>query len=130
MLYSQCLKILGKPSKEITIEGIKRAIKQLELNPTDRRALSLAPGFMFEIGEIEESYDLINQALELYPDDAGVLFNAACQYAKDGNKEKALGILEIAVNKGFGNKNWLENDPDYDSLRSEPRFIEMMNKLK
>ena len=68
------------------------------------------------------------RAFELYPDDAGTLFNAACVYAKDGNKEHALSLLERAFAKGYGNKEWIEKDPDYVSLRNEPRFKALLLK--
>ena len=72
----------------------------------------------------------MNQALELYPEDAGVLINAACLFAKDGNTEQALNVLELAVGKGYGKKDWIEHDPDYDSLRNEPRFKALLSKLQ
>ena len=131
LLFAQSLRLLGNDkAEETTLEGINRARKQLELNPTDRRALSLTSGNLFEIGKREEAFQWINKAMELYPKDAGVLFNAACLFAKDGNKEKALGLLEIAAGKGFGKKEWIEHDPDYDSLRNEPRFQALLSKMR
>jgi adenylate cyclase len=130
LLLAQSLRVLGKEeAKEITLEGINRARKQLELNPSDRRVLSLAPGSLFEVGEREEAFQWMLKGLELYPEDAGVLINGTCLYAKDNNKEKALDLLEIAVGKGFGKKDWIEHDPDYDNLREEPRFKALMSKL-
>ena len=42
LLLSQSLGVLGKPDeKETQLEGLRRARKQLEINPDDRRALSL-----------------------------------------------------------------------------------------
>jgi tetratricopeptide (TPR) repeat protein len=130
LLLAQSLHVLGKEeAKEITLEGIRRARKQLELNPSDRRVLSLAPGSLFEVGEREEAFQWMMKGLELYPGDAGVLINGVCLYAKDNNKEKALDLLETAVGKGFGKKDWIEHDPDYDNLRDEPRFKALMSKL-
>jgi adenylate cyclase len=131
LLLSQSLRMLGKDeSQETTREGINRARKQLALNPTDRRVLSLTSGSLFEIGEREEAFLWMDKALELYPEDAGVLINAACLFAKDGNKEKALNLLELAVGKGYGKRDWIEHDPDYDSLRNEIRFKTLLSKLK
>ena len=31
-------------------------------------------------------------------------------------------ILETALDKGFGHKEWLEHDSDLDSIRATPRF--------
>ena len=130
LLLSQSLRVMEKEEAETVIrEGIRRARKQLELNPEDGRVLSLASSSLFEIGEREEAFQWINKALKLYPENAGVLINATCLYAKDNNKEEALNLLELAVGKGFGKKDWIERDPDYDSLRNEPRFKALMSKL-
>jgi serine/threonine protein kinase/Flp pilus assembly protein TadD len=130
LLLSQSLGMLGNPEeKEIQLEGIRRARKQLEINPYDRRVLSLGSSNLFDAGEKEEAIQWINRALELYPEDAGVLINGACLFAKY-DKEKALNLLEKAVEKGFGKKDWIEHDPDYDPLRKEPRFQALLTKLK
>jgi tetratricopeptide (TPR) repeat protein len=131
LLLAQSLKILGdNQEQDARREGLKRVRKQLELNPTDRRALSLGSVSLFESGEKEEALKWINKALELYPEDGGVLFNGICLFAKDGNKDKAMSLLEITIEKGYGNKEWIEHDPDYDSLRNEPRFKTLIKKLK
>ena len=45
-------------------------------------------------------------------------------------KEEALDHLEKIFGKGWGKKDWIENDKDYDCVRDHPRFIAMMAKLK
>ena len=130
LLLSQSLGVLRSPEeKETRLEGIRRARKQLEINPDDRRALSLGSGNLYDIGEKEEAIKWINHALEIYPEDAGVLINGVCLFAKI-DKEKALNLLEKAVAKGFGKKDWILHDPDYDPLRNEPRFQALLKKLK
>ncbi len=130
LLLAQSLKILGNDQEQDALrEGLTRVRKHLELNPTDRRALSLGAGSLFENGEKEEALKWINKAIELYPEDGGIIFNGACLFALHGNKEKALSLLEIAIDKGYGNKEWIEQDQDYDSLRNEPRFKALINKL-
>ncbi len=131
LLLAQSLRMLGKDkNQEMLLEGINRTRKQLSLNPNDRRALSLGATSLFDIGKRDEAFQWINKALGLYPEDAGVLINGTCLFAKDGNKEKALDLLELAVGKGYGKKDWIEHDPDYDSLRNEPRFQALLNKLQ
>ncbi len=74
LLLSQSLGVLGEPDeKETQLEGLRRARKQLEINPDDRRALSLGSGNLYDTGEKEEAIRWISRALKLYPDDAGVL---------------------------------------------------------
>ena len=65
----------------------------------------------------------------LYPDDMGVIINGALLRVHLGLKEEALDLLDRVFSKGWGKKDWVENDPDYDALRDEPRFMAMMAKL-
>jgi len=130
LLQAQSLRMIGKNNLKAIHTGIKRAKKHLEINPDDRRALSLTTSYLYETGEKDEALKWINKALKLYPDDPGVLINAACFFANTGDKEKALSLLEIVFGKGFGKKDWIEHDPDYDSLRDEPRFKKLLRNLK
>ena len=129
LLVAQALRVLGKKeeSHDFIRKGILNARKQLKINPQDRRILSFASSSLLEIGEREEAYEWMNRALQLYPEDAGVLINAACFFASDGYKEKALSILEKAFSKGYGNTKWISHDPDFDSIRDEPRFKALVN---
>lgn len=52
-------------------------------------------------------------------------------YAMLGDKESALEWLENSVNRGFINYPYLsEYDPFLASLRSEPRFEKLMQRVK
>ena len=90
----------------------------------------MGAGSLYEYGEKKEALEWIDKAITLYPDDGGVIFNGACLFAKSGNNKRAIDLLEVAVERGWGNKEWIENDKDYDSLRDEPQFINLMKKLE
>ena len=132
LLLSQSQRMLGKHEEEQRAmkEGIRRAEKQLELDPNDRRALSLGSGTLFELGEKEKAFRWSEKSLKLYPDDTGVILNAVCLLARAGRKEEALDYAEKVLGKGYGKRDWIENDPDYDSLREEPRFQKLLENLK
>ena len=66
----------------------------------------------------------------LYPDDAGTLVNAACLRAKLGQKEEALEFLERVFARGWGKRDWVEHDPDYDIMRDDPWFKKLLARLK
>jgi adenylate cyclase len=127
LLLCQTLLMLKRDgAKAVGREGIDRARRQLALNPNDVRALSLGSTTLFDIGQLPECYEWLERALILAPEDSGVLFNGACLYAKSGMKERAMNLIEKAMKRGSGNKIWILKDPDYDSLRDDPRFIALM----
>jgi len=132
LLQAQSLEQLGQIEESRTIyqEAIQRAERLLELNPTNGRVLSLGAGALQKNGQAERALEWARRAEALYPDDMGVIINGALGRARAGRIGEALDLLERMFNKGWGKKDWVENDADYDCLRAEPRFIAMMAKLK
>jgi adenylate cyclase len=132
MLLAQSLRMLGRTEEatEAVKEGIHRAENALVLNPRDGRALSLGAGALFHDGQRARAMEWSQRSLELYPDDVGTLVNAACLRAKAGLKEEALEFLERVFARGWGKRGWVEQDPDYDILRDDPRFKKLLAKLK
>jgi Tfp pilus assembly protein PilF len=53
-------------------------------------------------------------------------YNRACLEAICGNYDRALELLEIALRSRQIYVNWIQNDPDLDSLRSDHRFHELI----
>jgi tetratricopeptide (TPR) repeat protein len=132
MLQAQALRMLGRQeeTRGAEREGIDRAERALKLNPSDVRALSLGAGTLFHSGQPERALEWSRRALELNPHDMGSLVNAACLHAKLKHKEEAINLLERVFARGWGKRDWVEHDPDYDILRDDPRFQRMLEKLK
>lgn len=49
-------------------------------------------------------------------------YNNACREAIAGNAEAALDWLEKALAQRPGMRDWAKQDPDFESLREQPRF--------
>ncbi|MEZ5294020.1 MAG: winged helix-turn-helix domain-containing protein [Vicinamibacterales bacterium] len=132
LLAAQSLRITGREDEAhaLRVEGIDRAERALQLNPTDARALSLVPGYLHEEGQTARAVEWAERALTLYPDDMSTLINIACLYARMGRKDGALDLLERAVTLHGAQRDWIEHDTDYDSLRDEPRFQRLLAGLK
>ena len=132
MLLGQSLRMLGRheEGREASREGVRRAERVLALNPVDCRALSLGANHLLADGQTSRGLEWCQRALELYPDDMGALLNAACLRAKLGQKEAALELLERVFTRGWGKRDWIEHDPDYEILRGDPRFERLLAKLK
>jgi adenylate cyclase len=132
MLQAQSLRMLGRTeeAKAATREGLHRADHILALNPVDGRALSLGSGALLADGQTARAIEWSRRSLELYPDDLSALANGACLHAKLGQTEEALALLERVFARGWGKRDWVEHDPDYDILRDDPRFKRLLARLK
>ena len=121
---AQAYDILGMNAERET--ALRRAMKlmeeRLELNPDDARACNLLSAQYAKLGDSERAVQFAERSLEIDPDDPVLLYNVSCTYAVMGMSDEALNCLERAVDKGFGHKEWIDNDPDFDNLRESPRF--------
>jgi TolB-like protein/Flp pilus assembly protein TadD len=109
---------------------LQKATRHLELNPSDARANYLGAGALMLLGELAEGERWMARALAIDPTDTGVLYNAACHYSQMGNVEKSIEYLRKALSNGFAHKEWIENDSDFDKLRSDPRFQQLLREMK
>ncbi|HEY8165074.1 MAG TPA: protein kinase, partial [Gemmatimonadaceae bacterium] len=106
----------------ISRKALRLIDERLALNPDDARACQLGATMAANLGEREAATDYARRALTINPDDPLLLYNISCMYALLGNPTEALNCLEKAVDKGYGQKDWVEHDSDLNSLRDIPRF--------
>jgi adenylate cyclase len=132
ILLAQSLRMLGRieEAQATNREGVTRAERVLSLNPLDVRALSLGSVALFDDGQTERAIEWSRKSLELYPDDMSTLVNATCLRARVGQKQEAIDAFERLVALGWGKRDWVEHDPDYDVLRDDPRFKRLLAKLR
>ncbi|HEY1416636.1 MAG TPA: tetratricopeptide repeat protein, partial [Myxococcaceae bacterium] len=110
-------------------EALRRIERHLELDPRDPRALILGAIILVAEGQREKGFQWAAAALAQGPEDSATLINAGCMYARAGMKEEALQCLEKCFGRGWGKRDWVNNDPDYDSIRDDPRFQALVAKL-
>lgn len=103
-------------------DAVERVVEHMALNPDDPRAATIRAVALHRIGRREEALEWGRRAIEIDPDDGGVRYNVACLYAVAGEVEMCLDALETALDAGFGNPEWLENDPDLRAVHGHPRF--------
>jgi adenylate cyclase len=80
-------------------------------------------------GRGEQAREWVKRALAIDPEDSWMLYNTACFYAVQGERDEAIKCLEQALELGFGHREWIDHDSDLDSLRDHPRFQALLSQL-
>lgn len=103
--------------------GLARAEEEIRLHPDSNLPLELGAPALAALGERDRALEWITRALEIDPDDNITRYNAACTYAVLGQKDRALDVLEQwARHAGADEILWFRNDPDFDTIKDEPRY--------
>ncbi|HZI77386.1 MAG TPA: tetratricopeptide repeat protein, partial [Gemmatimonadales bacterium] len=131
MLMQTPLDALGRTAegKSALRRGFHVVEKHLELNPDDTRALTLGAAALASLGQPERAIEWASRALAMDPTDSGVLYNVACTFAISGLKDEALDRLELAIENGFGHREWLDHDETLNSVRDDARFQALRKRL-
>lgn len=124
MLMASCYGGLGRTEEaQVTFKRALETIeKHLEMHPDDTRAVYFGAAALGQQGERERAVEWASRALRMDPEEPQVLYNVACVFAQQGEPERAIECLEKSITHGWGQKEWMENDPDLASLRNHPRF--------
>jgi len=77
-------------------------------------------------GKREEALEQTKKAIELSPDDPLMFYNAACAYSRLDEKSLAVETLRKSIVAGLEDYEWIKTDPDFDGIRNEPGYIELM----
>jgi adenylate cyclase len=130
-LMGTCLRGLGRVEEARALAPRALAVieKHLEFHPDDVRAVYFASGQWSTLGNREKALEWSRRALVMAPDAPDVRYNVACTYIDQGLLEEALDLLEKNVASGWGNLEWLENDPDMIPLLEHPRFVALLKKM-
>jgi serine/threonine protein kinase/Tfp pilus assembly protein PilF len=90
--------------------------------PDDARArMQLAITFA-SIGRAEDAIRELKLATMLRPNEASLLYNAACTYCTLDRRAEAMEVLKRAWEAGFKDAVWARRDPDLTILHDEPEF--------
>ncbi len=100
-----------------------------EANAKDAQSWMLLGYSLHSSGKLEEALKIHLKAAEFPQVAPTALYNVACVYALQGNKGAALDHLEKAAAAGLNLADHIESDSDMDSLRSEPRFKAVLEKI-
>ena len=62
--------------------------------------------------------------------DYDISYWLASAYLLQGRQVEALRWLQTAISVGNENYKWFESDPNWTDMHEDPRFVELMNRIK
>ncbi len=124
MVYER-IKDEGNAKRSLN-EALEKIDVYLSKNPDDARAHMYHAIHLAAVYRKEEAIIEGKKALELNPGDSLMMYNAACLYARLGDKELAVKTLKDAIAAGQEDFEWIKRDSDLDGIRNEPEYIELM----
>lgn len=77
-------------------------------------------------GRLREGLDVDQRLVRLRPHDCLAHYNLACTLALLGRTDDALAALRRAIERGYHDFNYMQQDRDLDSLRGDPRYRKLM----
>ena len=108
--------------------ALARAEKVLAQDPNNGSAMGHGSDALAVLGQGDRAKDWMSRALLLDPENRAMRYNFACTLANFlHDKDAALEMLGPSFeNMGIGLINHAKVDPDFDSIRDDPRFKEML----
>jgi Flp pilus assembly protein TadD len=101
--------------------------KAIELDPKGgSRAYNNRGNAYAKLGNTQQAINDYNKAIEIDPKYARAYYNMACKLALQKKTEEACKWLQSAVDRGFNNWKQIEEDKDFDNIRNESCFIDLI----
>jgi len=102
-------------------EAIREFKKVLELDSRSSQAHASLASQYRKMGLEEDAQEHIEKARAMQVEGESD-YNHACLEAICGNNERALELLEVALQSKQTYVTWVQNDPDFHSLHNDHRF--------
>jgi hypothetical protein len=84
----------------------------------------LAP--LYEAGEYAEAAERGRELMRAHPEYAGLIYNVACCESLAGQTDAAIEHLRLSIERSEGSRSSAAKDSDFDPLREDPAFKELM----
>jgi len=126
-IYIPIINSFGALGKQEAVRNVRQRFttaleRHLQRVPEDARARILLAGNYADMNRVEEAVREANLAMTLRPNEATVLYNAACAFCYMKKIPEALDALRKAWEAGFKDADWARRDPDLSILHGDPEF--------
>ena len=98
-------------------------------DPEYIEALQLLGDDYTKRGRLPEGLAVDEHLSRLLPEDSMVFYNLACSFSLTDRVDDSITALKKAVQLGYDDSKWMDEDPDLNKIRSDPRFEQIRHKL-
>ena len=98
-------------------------------DPQYVEALQLLGDDYTKRGRFPEGLAIDEHLSRLLPEDSMVFYNLACSFSLTDRVDDSITALKKAVQLGYDDSKWMDEDPDLNKIRSDPRFEQIRHKL-
>jgi tetratricopeptide (TPR) repeat protein len=81
---------------------------------------------LYQVGKYTEAADRGRELVEAHPEYVGLLYNLACCESLAGRTTDAIEHLRHAIDRSERSRSLAAEDSDFDPIRDEPAFKELM----
>jgi tetratricopeptide (TPR) repeat protein len=118
-----------EPARDTAFEiGFYESV--LRRDPRYVEVVEILGGLYTKVGRIADGLRMDRRLVRLQPENATAHYNLACSLALSRRRAAAMRSLRHAVSLGYRNFEWMMHDPDLESLRRHPGFLELLEQLK
>jgi serine/threonine protein kinase/tetratricopeptide (TPR) repeat protein len=129
--YAMCLEVLGRTYEQQGrfSDALAAEAKALKIDPGRIWAAADSAGALALSGRHAEAQRALDDLLALSKRSHVPKYSLATVYATLGDKNRALDALEQSYADRSFFFDFIKSDPQMDSLRSEPRFQELVRRM-
>ncbi len=102
----------------------------LRRDPAYTEVVELLGSLYTRQGRIADGLRMDRKLVKLLPSNATAHYNLACSLALSKRLRDALRSLRQAVELGYTDLDWMQQDPDLESLKAHPGFTALVAQLK
>ncbi|HEX7632338.1 MAG TPA: hypothetical protein VF388_09410 [Lacunisphaera sp.] len=117
----------SKPDPQFEIEFFEAIHRRC---PDYVDVVGLLGGLYTKVGRIADGLKMDRKLVRLEPENATAHYNLACSLALAKKRPDALKSLRKAVSLGYDDLDWMQQDPDLETLKSDPEFRKLLKRLK